>query len=408
MRSQNTATRATAASGGKRQGFDRAGEPINAQNILPPVIAQGFDYTNLSAETVALAQRTAEKVRGWRRRLVADAIDIGGDLLRVKKALGHGSFSDWLRAEFPGDIRTAQRCMQVASAFADKNDTVSHLPLSTVYLLAAPTTPKTIVAEVITKLENAEPIDQPALRWQIKRARARLVRRRRQSDQAIEEAERQRREQAEAAAQELIEEIGFPIVERVLNAMDDLAVRGRFARSSTKAPPPHDHRPLKATVRSIPLPPPPMRPPHPPPPRVSVTSGLLIRSVKVPAKVGRRQLARRTRLAAADLLGLAPVELEHAVAGERVRGCQLRHNPSNRVAKVVVATGRVIDAVAPATRGAAFEADDLRNKSRIVEQLELPGVNGREHIAIEIGFRLGGGSYVMPCSRKRSRGHSPP
>ena len=175
MRSRNTATRATAASGGKRQGFDRAGEPINAQNILPPVIAQGFDYTNLVG-TVALAQRTAEKVRGWRRRLVADAIDIGGDLLRVKKALGHGSFSDWLRAEFPGDIRTAQRCMQVASAFADKNDTVSHLPLSTVCLLAAPTTPKTVVAEVITKLENAKPIDQPALRWQIKRARARLVR----------------------------------------------------------------------------------------------------------------------------------------------------------------------------------------------------------------------------------------
>jgi len=67
-----------------------------------------------------------------------------------------------------------------------------------------------------------------------------------------------------------------------------------------------------------------------------VSSGLLIRSVKVPAKVGRRQLARRTRLATADLLSFASVELEHTGAGERVRAYQLRHNPSNRVAKVVV------------------------------------------------------------------------
>lgn len=110
--------------------------------------------------------------------------------------------------------------------------------------------------------------------------------------------------------------------------------------------------------------------------RVNVTSGLLIRSVKVPAKVGRRQLARRTRLAAADFLGLAPCVLEDSPASERVRGCQLRNNPGDRVAKIIMATGGVVDAVAPAARSAAFEADDLRNKSRIVEQLELPGVNG--------------------------------
>ena len=225
-----TAGAATAASSFEPQGLDRASEPIKAQHILPPGIARRFDYTSLSSDTVALAQRTAEKVRSWRRRLVAEVIDIGGDLLRVKKALGHGSLSDWLRAEFPGDIRTAQRCMQVASAFADKNDTVSHLPLSMVYLLAAPSTPKPIVEEFITKLENAEPIDQPVLRWQIKRALARVGRRRRQSDRANEEAERQRREQAEAAAQELIEEIGLPIVERVLNAMDDLAVRAALSK----------------------------------------------------------------------------------------------------------------------------------------------------------------------------------
>ena len=73
-----------------------------------------------------------------------------------------------------------------------------------------------------------------------------------------------------------------------------------------------------------------------------------------------------------------------------------------------MATGGVVDAVAPAARSAAFEADDLRNKSRIVEQLELPGVNGGSISRSRSDFGLAAGSYVMPCSRKRSRGHSPP
>src|SRR6478752_4314084 len=118
-----------------------------------------------------LKRRAVERFRNWQRRTVAEAIEIGADLVRVKRALGHGNFSAWLREEFPAEIRTAQRLMQIAARFADKNDSVSHLPLTAVYMLATSSTPETITGTVIAKLENGEPVDVEMLRAEISAAR---------------------------------------------------------------------------------------------------------------------------------------------------------------------------------------------------------------------------------------------
>jgi hypothetical protein len=81
-------------------------------------------------DIAVFAMATASKLRQWQRRLVADAIDIGADLIKVKEGLGRGPFHAWLNEQF-GEIRTAQRLMQVSAKFAAKRDTVSCLQLST-------------------------------------------------------------------------------------------------------------------------------------------------------------------------------------------------------------------------------------------------------------------------------------
>ena len=72
-----------------------------------------------------------------------------------------------------------------------------------------------------------------------------------------------------------------------------------------------------------------------------------------------------------------------------------------------MATAGVVDAVAAAARGAALEADDLRNQSCIVEQLELPGIDGRKYVAIEIAFQLDGGFIRDPVLPKALAGPFP-
>jgi hypothetical protein len=112
---------------------------------LPATPTCGFDYAALCGDAAQFGRDTAQKLRNWQRRTVADIIDIGTDLLKVKAAFGHGNFTQWLDAEFRNDKRTAQRFMQVAARLGDKSDTVSFLPPATVYRLASKSMPDDVV-----------------------------------------------------------------------------------------------------------------------------------------------------------------------------------------------------------------------------------------------------------------------
>jgi hypothetical protein len=67
------------------------------------------DYTVLPTEAAALAKRTAQKFRQHWQRNSKEIIELGTDLVRLKEALGHGRFGEWLEAEFGCNARTAQR-----------------------------------------------------------------------------------------------------------------------------------------------------------------------------------------------------------------------------------------------------------------------------------------------------------
>jgi hypothetical protein len=196
--------------------IEKSGEP---QNVQPSHLMPGaFDYGSVKSDVAMLARRTAKKFRAYQQRNVAEVIRLGKDFLRVKKALGHGKFTAWVAAEFPGHQRTVERCILTAK-FEGKIDTVSNLPLSTVYLLAAPSTPKALREEALTRSENGEIIDQHALRAEINRVRLRCRRPR-----PINAKEQQQTECAQARAQELLEEFGLPTIKRLLEAFDDRRV----------------------------------------------------------------------------------------------------------------------------------------------------------------------------------------
>jgi hypothetical protein len=112
-----------------------------------------YDYDLIPAEQRSQVQAAAVEIVQAGRRAQDDLLKIGQRLVEVKTVLEHGQFTDWCTAEFDMSQRTAQRMMQVAQVFGGKNDTVSFLSDSAMYLLAAPSTPEEARAEVIEQAQ---------------------------------------------------------------------------------------------------------------------------------------------------------------------------------------------------------------------------------------------------------------
>jgi hypothetical protein len=91
------------------------------------------------------------------RRTRGDIIEIGRRLAIIKELAGYGNWLPLLEQEYDWDERTVQRFMSVygLSLKYDKLSDLS-LPDSGLYLLAAPSTPDEVQADVIARAENGE------------------------------------------------------------------------------------------------------------------------------------------------------------------------------------------------------------------------------------------------------------
>src|SRR5262249_11122777 len=91
-------------------------QPARATPIEP------FDYAALGAPTQMLVRQRAAEIRSLVRRTAQDIVDIGHKLIEVKEALRglRGAFGRWLQAEFAWGERTAQRFVQVAEHFGNR------------------------------------------------------------------------------------------------------------------------------------------------------------------------------------------------------------------------------------------------------------------------------------------------
>ncbi len=117
-----------------------------------------FEYGILEAQTLKVVQQRTNEIKTLMRRNSQDIIDIGQKLIEVKQHLGHGSFRNWLKFEFNWSVSAATKFMQVAEQFKCVNFTHLNITASTLYLIAAPSTPKEVRAEVLERASNGENI----------------------------------------------------------------------------------------------------------------------------------------------------------------------------------------------------------------------------------------------------------
>jgi hypothetical protein len=122
----------------------------------PVASGASFTYESLSPDVADAARKAAVDIRELVRRQIADVIEAGRALLRVKEDLPHGAFGPWLSLEFGWTVRTAQNYMSAAERFGANAQHVSHLPVRAVYALSAPSTPDAARQALVAQVERGD------------------------------------------------------------------------------------------------------------------------------------------------------------------------------------------------------------------------------------------------------------
>jgi Protein of unknown function (DUF3102) len=114
--------------------------------------------SDLITTETTLAQH-AEEIRSLGKRTIANVIEIGRRLTESKKLCGHGNWLPWLEREFGWDERTARRYISTYE-FAGKSDKLSDLEIgvSSLYMLAAPSTPEEVRTGIIERVAAGEKV----------------------------------------------------------------------------------------------------------------------------------------------------------------------------------------------------------------------------------------------------------
>jgi hypothetical protein len=118
----------------------------------------------------------AEEIRALGKRAAGDVMEIGRRLTEMKKVCGHGNWLPWLQREFGWTNRHALNYIRVYE-LSLKSENFSNLgiPVSGLYLLAAPSTPPEAVDEVIERARSGQRQAHAAIKGtidKIKRAKA--------------------------------------------------------------------------------------------------------------------------------------------------------------------------------------------------------------------------------------------
>jgi hypothetical protein len=136
--------------------------PLVSQEAAP------FDYGAMDRET---AEEARAVVTRFRERAQSYVMDTGRDLLAMKERLGHGLFLKWVEAEMGLTPRSAQNAMQAAAQLGAKSETVSHLPPTALYKLAAPSTPSEVREGILSRIEAGEALTPHQIMGEVREAK---------------------------------------------------------------------------------------------------------------------------------------------------------------------------------------------------------------------------------------------
>jgi hypothetical protein len=107
---------------------------------------RGRDPEDLAAtakERERVLAENAEEIRALGKRAAGDVIEIGRRLREMKKVCGHGNWLQWLQLEFGWTDRHALNYIRVYElSIKSENFSDLGIPVSGLYLLAAPSTPR--------------------------------------------------------------------------------------------------------------------------------------------------------------------------------------------------------------------------------------------------------------------------
>jgi hypothetical protein len=109
-----------------------------------------FDYTQIDVGVAAAMRAAADRVCGLMR---ASVIEVGRELLTIKRKLKRGQFVSWVERECRLSTRAAQRAM-LAAEMIEKNDKLSYLPPDGLLALASRSASEPIVAQIIEQIET--------------------------------------------------------------------------------------------------------------------------------------------------------------------------------------------------------------------------------------------------------------
>lgn len=157
--------------------------PFGEQSAIAPVasvleqssVELYYDYSKVDEAHRDAVRRAAINIKPRLKRAAEDLFVIGKELQTTKALLPHGEYGTWLVAEFGLSERMAQRFVGVHERLGVKSDKLSFLPPSTLYLLAAPSTPDEAIQRVEEQLDERKPISVAVVQKTIKEAKLRAT-----------------------------------------------------------------------------------------------------------------------------------------------------------------------------------------------------------------------------------------
>jgi len=129
-----------------------------------------------TSQAMALAENAAS-IRQLSKRVIGDVIEIGRRLSECKGLLGHGKWLPWLEREFRWSERTARNFISAYEFARSKSANLADLGIevSSLYLLAAPSTPEMARVEVLRRAEVGDALPRAEVKCIIDKARGRPV-----------------------------------------------------------------------------------------------------------------------------------------------------------------------------------------------------------------------------------------
>lgn len=134
--------------------------------------AAAFDYSRLDSRIASAARESAASIRKLNECAKMAVVEIGKHLIEMKEVLGHGNFLPWIESEFRWSERAARNFMQVAEAFKSAKFADLAIDTSALYVLAAPSTPEPVRAQMIERAEAGERITHSMARSAVNSAKA--------------------------------------------------------------------------------------------------------------------------------------------------------------------------------------------------------------------------------------------